>query len=254
MDWHTGCLNIEDELYQGCDEMAVIGKLIVGVFSAGFLIAGSALAADTVAVDYDVSLAGSRIMKANYSAQLDDEKYAANLSAKTVGVSKVFSKIKLNLSASGRFTKNGLVPVQYGYFRKKNDKTKERNLQFNGDGSLKTDGAGYEQPILAAVKKSIMDKPCSGKHRSFDGRDVFDISLTTVSADNGRLVCKLVYQPIAGGDVDDGETEPVTYSITLAPTNTAQNYVAVSVSGSSKGVPFSVDARSVSVNGAALSF
>jgi Protein of unknown function (DUF3108) len=246
--------------------MALIGKYAVGTVVSGFLLLSSALAADTVAVDYDVSLGGSRVMKANYSAQFDKETYAANLSAKTVGVSKVFSKIKLNLSAQGRFTKDGLLPVRYGYFRKKNDKTKERNLQFNGDGSLKTDGAGYEQPILVAVKKSIMDplsmllkisrssKPCSGKHRSFDGRDVFDISLTSVSADNGRLVCKLVYQPIAGGDVDDGETQPVTYNITLAPTNTAQTYVTVSVSGSTKGVPFSVDARSVSVNGAALSF
>ncbi len=246
--------------------MAGIGTYAVGSIAAGLLFLGSALAADSVAVDYDVSLGGTRVMKANYSAQFDDQTYTANLSAKTVGVSKVFSKIKLNLSASGRFTKSGLLPVQYGYFRKKNDKTKERNLQFNGDGSLKTEGAGYEQPILVAVKKSIMDplsmllkisrsnKPCSGKHRSFDGRDVFDISLTTVSADNGRLNCKLVYQPVAGGDVDDGETEPVTYNLTLAPTNTAQSYVTISVSGSSKGVPFSVDARSVSVNGAALSF
>jgi Protein of unknown function (DUF3108) len=246
--------------------MAHIGKYALATVATGFLLLNAALAADTVAVDYDVSLGGTRVMKANYSAQFDDASYAANLSAKTVGVSKMFSKIKLNLSASGKLTKNGLVPVQYGYFRKKNDKTKERHLQFNGDGSLKTADAGYEQPILAAVKKSIMDplsmllkisrsdKPCSGKHRSFDGRDVFDISLSTVSTDNGRLVCKLVYQPVAGGDVDDGETEPVTYSLTLAPTNTAQSYVTVSVSGSSKGVPFSVDARSVSINGAALSY
>lgn len=246
--------------------MEKIGNYVVGMIAVGVLSLGSAFAADTVNVDYDVSLGGSRIMKANYSAQLDEKSYAANLSAKTVGVSKVFSKIRLNLSASGRFTQGGLLPVQYGYFRKKNDKTKERFLQFHGDGSLKTDGAGYEQPILAAVKKSVMDplsmllkisrsnKPCSGKHRSFDGRDVFDVSLSTVSSDNGRLVCKLIYQPIAGGDVDDGETQPVTYSVTLAPTNTAQRYVTLSVSGSTKGVPFSVDARSVSVNGAALSF
>ena len=246
--------------------MAHIGKYALATVAWGLLLLSGASAADTIAVDYDVSLGGARVMKANYSAQFDDASYAANLSAKTVGVSKVFSKIKLNLSASGRLTKNGLIPVQYGYSRKKNDKTKERNLQFNGDGSLKTDGADYEQPILAAVKKNIMDplsmllkisrsdKPCSGKHRSFDGRDVFDISLTTVGSENGRLNCKLVYQPIAGGDVDDGETEAVTYNLTLAPTNTAQSYVTVSVSGSSKGVPFSVDARSVSINGTALSY
>jgi Protein of unknown function (DUF3108) len=245
--------------------MALFGKCLV-VVATGFLSTGFAMAADTVSVDYDVSLGGSRIMKASYSAQFDEATYTANFSAKTVGVSKVFSKVKLNLSVNGRFTKNGLQPVQYGYFRKKNDKTKERNLQFNGDGSLKTEGSGYEEPILAALKKNITDplsmllkvsrsdKPCSGKHRSFDGRDVFDISLSPVSSDNGRLVCKLVYKPVAGGDVDDGETEAVIYGITLAPTKTAQTYVTISVSGSSKGVPFSVDATSVSVNGTALSY
>lgn len=246
--------------------MAVFGKLIFAAAASGFLAVGSTFAADTVAVDYDISLGGSRVMKASYAAKFDAETYDASFSAKTVGVSKMFSKIRLDLSAKGRLTKAGLVPQKYDYYRKKNDKTKERKLQFNSDGSLKTDGAGYEKPILTAVKKSIMDplsmllkvsrmdNPCAGKHRSFDGRDVFDVSLTTVSKDNGRLVCKLVYQPIAGGDFEDGEKEPVTYSITLARTDTAQSYVTLSISGSSKGIPFSVDARSVAVNGAALSF
>jgi Protein of unknown function (DUF3108) len=246
--------------------MAVLEKFVAAVLASSFVAVASVQAADTVAIDYNVSLGGSRVMKANYSAQFDDKTYSANFSAKTVGVSKVFSKIKLNLSANGLFTKTGLQPVQYGYFRKKNDKTKERSLQFNTDGSLKTKGAGYEAPILAAVKTSIMDpltmllkvsrsnKPCSGKHRAFDGRDVFDMSLSPISNDNGRLVCKLVYKPVAGGDVDDGDTEAVAYQITLAPTNTAQNFVTVAISGSSKGVPFSVDATSVAVNGAALSY
>jgi hypothetical protein len=246
--------------------MARFANRVVLLVAGMVFAVSAATAADTIAIDYDVSLGGSRIMKANYAAQLDDKTYTANFSAKTVGVSKVFSKIKLNLSANGQFTKTGLLPVQYGYFRKKNDKTKERGLQFNGDGTLKTEGAGYEEPILAAVKKNVMDplsmllkisrldKPCSGKHRAFDGRDVFDVSLSTISEDDGRLNCKLVYKPIAGGDVDDGETSPVIYTITLARTNTAQSYVTVAVSGSTKGVPFSVDARSVTVNGAGLSF
>jgi Protein of unknown function (DUF3108) len=247
-------------------EMAVLVKLASFAVFASVMSSVCAFAADTVSVDYDVSLGGSRIMKASYSAQFNDDTYETSFSAKTVGVSKVFSKIKLNLSANGRLTKNGLQPVQYAYQRKKNDKSKERNLQFNGDGSLKTEGAGYEAPILAAIKKNIMDplsmllkvsrsdQPCAGKHRSFDGRDVFDINLSPLSTENGRVVCKLVYKPVAGGDVEDGETDAVQYEITLAPTASAQNYVPIAITGRSKGVPFSVEATSVAVNGTALAY
>jgi hypothetical protein len=246
--------------------MAGLGKYIFAAVVSGFAWGGVACAADVLSIDYDVSLGGSRIMKASYSATLNDETYSASLSAKTVGVSKMFSKIKLNLSAQGRVTNKGFLPASYNYFRKKNDKTKERALQFSADGSLKTDGAGYEDAIVAAAKKSAIDplsmlliisrssKPCSGKHRAFDGRDVFDISLSSVGTTAGKLTCKLVYTPVAGGDVNDGETQPQIYEITLASTKTAQNYITIGIKGTTKGVPFSVDATSASLNGAAMSF
>ncbi len=227
---------------------------------------GTALAADTVAVDYDVSLGGSRIMKASYAANFDGSNYDASFSAKTVGMSKVFSKIKLSLTAKGKMTDGGLQPVSYNYFRKKNDKTKERGLLFDQSGELVTDGAGYDAAVLASLKKSVMDplsmllkisrsdKPCSGKHRSFDGRDVFDLSLSTVSSNDGKLVCKLVYTPIAGGDVDDGDTEPQAYEVTLAPTTSAQSFITIRITGRTKGVPFDVSATSAAINGTGLAF
>jgi opacity protein-like surface antigen len=246
--------------------MAWFGGYLGGVAVSAIVMAGQALAADSVNISYDVFLGGSRVLKAEYAAQFDDATYAANFSAKTVGMSKMFSKIKLNLAVNGRLSEDGLQPIQYAYYRKKNDKVKERGLQFKSDGSLKTEGAGYDAPLIAVLKKNVTDpltmllkisrsdKPCSGKHRSFDGRDVFDISLAQVSADNGRLECTLVYKPVAGADVNDGDTDAVTYGIRLAPTKTTQKYVTVGLTGSNKGVPFSVDATSISVNGAPLTY
>ncbi len=237
---------------------------------AGLVVAlafvSQASAGETISVEYDVSFGGSRIMKASYSANVDGDSYAAKMNARTVGVSKMFSKIKLNLSAQGQLTKGGLQPVSYNYVRKKNDKTKQRQLSFNGDGRLKTDGAGYDETIVAAVKKDLMDplsmllklgrsaKPCSGKHRAFDGRDVFDLSLSSSSNDGGKLTCKMVYTPVAGDDVVDGDTAPKKYEIVLVPTGSTQAYVAVQINGSTQGVSFDVSATSVVVNGTPLTY
>jgi hypothetical protein len=241
-------------------------RLGTTVFAAATLVWGStAFAADSVNADFDVSLGGARIMKASYAATIDGTQYTASFNAKTVGMSKLFSKIKLNLAAQGKVVDGAIRPQSYSYFRKKNDKTKERGLAFTGAGALKTDGAGYEADIVAAVSKGVIDplsmvlklsrsaKPCSGKHRAFDGRDVFDISLSG-GGGGGNVVCKITYKPVAGGDVAEGDTAPQRYEITLAPVGAGQGYVPVRITGTSKGAPFEANATSVSVNGTPLSY
>jgi Protein of unknown function (DUF3108) len=225
-----------------------------------------ATAAEQIAVNYDVLFGGARIMKASYSATLGDGAYAATLDAKTVGVSKLLSKIKLSLSANGSLQKANLTPQSYNYFRKKNEKSKERNLKFATNGDLMTEGTDYDATILKAVNASVMDplsmllkltrakSPCSGKHRAFDGRDVFDITLSNGGKSGETLTCKIVYTPVAGGEVEDGDTEPKRYEITLAPIGNAQGYVPVRIAGSTKGVGFDVNATAVTVNGAPLAY
>jgi hypothetical protein len=223
-------------------------------------------AADVISASFDVSLGGTRIMKADYSATLGDGSYSADLSARTTGVSKVFSKIKLNMSANGSLSEAGLKPAAYAYSRKKNGNRKERNLSFASSGALVTEGEGYDASIMAALNNKVMDplsmllklgrttKPCSGRHRAFDGRDVFDVALSGGGKSSGTLICKMVYTPVAGNDVDDGETSPVAYEITLAPLAGKGTYMPVRIAGSAKGVGFEVNATSVTVNGEALSY
>ena len=237
----------------------------IGLVLGFTLLALPAQAADVISVDYDISLGGSRVMKADYSATLDDSSYSASLEAKTVGVSKWFSKIRLNMSASGGLSEAGLAPASYSYSRKKNDKRKERVLKFGPDGDLLTDGTDYDASVVAAIKGKVMDplsmllkvtrsdEPCSGKYRAFDGRDVFDLSL---SGGNGAgvVTCKVIYTPVAGADVKDGETDVTRYEISFAPMGDNKGYVPVRLTGSSKGVGFEASARSVTVNGIALSY
>jgi hypothetical protein len=198
-------------------------------FFAVAMSASSAFAADQIAANYEISLGGARVMKATYNATLDEKSYTAVLDAKSVGMSKWLAKIKLSLSAQGKMIGASLVPASYNYARKKNDKRKERSLSFSPKGTLVTDGADYDASIKAALHDKVLDpltmllklgrsdKPCVGKHRAFDGRDVFEIKLSNGGADGGRITCKAVYTPLAGGDVEEGDTEPKNYEITLAP-------------------------------------
>jgi hypothetical protein len=232
---------------------------------AVLMVQTAAFAADVISARYDVSLGGTRIMKADYSATLGDDSYSAALEAKTVGVSKLFSKIKLSLSASGTLSDSSVKPVSYNYARKKNDKRKERNLNFAPNGGLVLNVGDYDKGIRAALNSKVMDplsmllklsradKPCSGKHRAFDGRDVFDVTLSGGKG-AGTLTCKMVYTPVAGNDVDDGDTLPKTYEITLAPLGNGNGYVPVRLAGTTKGVGFEATADSVTLNGTALSY
>jgi hypothetical protein len=229
------------------------------------LMISPAMAADEIAANYDISLGGARVMKASYNATIGKDEYQAALDAKSVGMSKWLSKIRLNLSAQGTMDGGTLVPASYNYARKKNDKNKKRNLSFSG-GELVTTGADYDAKILSALDGKVLDpltmllklgrseKPCSGKHRAFDGRDVFDIKLSNGGNEGDRVTCKAVYTPVAGGDVDDGDTDPQNYEITLAPLGGDRGFIPIRITGTTKGVGFEVSATAVSLNGAALSY
>jgi hypothetical protein len=234
--------------------------------AAGFFAVSPAWAEDTIAARYDISYGGARIMKGSYSATLTEGGYTAAFEAKTVGVSKLLAKIKLSLNASGKLAKANLIPTSYNYSRKKNDKRKERSLAFATNGDLVTNGHDYDPAVLKVMNDSVMDplsmllklsrskSPCSGKHRAFDGRDVFDISLSGASKDGASIVCKVVYTPVAGGEVDDGDTEPKNYEITLVPMGAADGYIPVRIAGTSKGVGFDVSATEISINGSPLAY
>lgn len=239
------------------------------LFSGFALLVAAAVPArseDIVKARYEVTLGGTNVMKAEYNATLDGGQYQSKLTARSVGLTKLLSKYELSISAKGAVADADVRPASYNYARKKNKKLKERALTFGPDGNLDMQGADYGDAVYASLKDGVTDplamllrlsrsgEPCKGKHRVFDGRDVFDISLSGAAKDKGSISCKLTYTPVAGGDVDDGDTDPQNYMVTLAPLGGAGGYIPVGISGRSKGVPFSVTATDVSYNGTPVDF
>jgi hypothetical protein len=96
-------------------------------------------------------------------------------------------------------------------------------------------------------------KPCSGTLRTYDGRDVADLSLGLVEKNGGTYHCKLTYKSIAGRDVENNEGETVSYGLWLAPVSVPSSetplYVPVRLTGSFNHLPVTVEASGVSVNG-----
>jgi hypothetical protein len=239
----------------------------VALFSLAVLttIGSVVQAQDTFSARYEISVGGARVMKASYGATIDENAYSAKLTVKSAGMSKWFSEISLDLATKGKVAQSALLPVIYNYTRVKNDKTRKRAAQFAATGEIITEGTKHDAAVKAALTPATLDplttllrlarseNPCQGKHRSFDGRDVFDMKLSGAGSENGRITCKIVYTPVAGGDVEDGDTDSKTYEITLAPLGGGNGYIPVRITGTTKGVGLEIEAKSVEVNGKPLS-
>jgi hypothetical protein len=105
-------------------------------------------------------------------------------------------------------------------------------------------------------------KPCFGTFRIYDGKDVFDLSLSfkkkiTLASSPGLpgLDCRLTSTPVAGKDVRNGDTEPQSYGLTLTPITAAGQtlYIPVRITGSTKGVGVTVSASYLKVDGKSVS-
>jgi hypothetical protein len=229
------------------------------------LLAQPALAADQIAINYDITLGGARIMKASYDASIDAKTYKADFNAKTVGMSKLFSKVKLDLSASGAIAPDGLKPKRFRYERQKDGKARKRQVAFNVDGIVVTKGAKYKPAVEKALAGNVLDPvsivsaigasktPCDVSFRTFDGQDVIDLKSSPKSQTGNLIVCSLTSMPIAGKDVEDGDAKRSTYQMTLVKLADGTN-VLVELTGTSSGVGFSVAATSVSFNGKEVNY
>ncbi len=253
-------------------------------FLAGIVFPSLAFAGGTVDVRYDVEVAGTRIMKASFSATIDAGQYSSSLDGKTTGVSNLFSKYKTNMTAEGLVRDNAFIPGTFGNDRKKNSKkSRSTDLTWSGNGKVLVEtGDGTEEPegpvakalgrnaadpltTILRLANTQADKPCSGSFRVFDGRDVYDLALSfrkqvvlasASTEGNSGFDCKLTYTPIAGRAFDKGETEIETYGVVLAPLTMRglrhHIYLPIQITGKSSGLSAVVSATSVTVDGQEL--
>jgi Protein of unknown function (DUF3108) len=219
----------------------------------------------TLDISYAVSLGGAQIMEAGFSATVSKSAYTGEFTAKTTGVSKLFSKTRYRLTTRGKVKTSQLLPIASDYERQKNGKTRNRSLAFE-DSTILTEGQDFPpsvlpylgspvlDPISATFAMALIADPCNFRTRVFDGRDVYDIRTRPLGGTADKPVCNLIYKPVAGDDVDNGDRDTMTYDITFARAAGDFSFVPVSLSGSSKGVPFDVTATALSIDGAAFSY
>jgi Protein of unknown function (DUF3108) len=240
-------------------------------------VAAPALAGSTIEMRYAVEVAGAQVMKVSYSAAIAGSNFESELVAKTSGMSNVFSGYRMNWSAAGRYADGTFSPQSYENTRKKKSKkAKSTGITWESGGVAQATGAALPSAVSAALNGTSSDpltavlkiassqgkKPCSGKFRVFDGRDVFDLSLSlkkkiTLASAAGvpGLECSLTSTPVAGRAVDDGETKPDAYGLTLAPIKSdgLTLYIPVRITGKSKGLSVTVTASSITIDGADVS-
>ncbi len=96
-------------------------SIIIGLSTAalGLAAPAGARAGNVIELSYVVDIAGATVLKAQYRANIGDDRYEASLSGKTSGMSTVFSSYKMELSANGK--------VEAGGFRSSCTKTTERS-------------------------------------------------------------------------------------------------------------------------------
>jgi hypothetical protein len=255
------------------------------VFSAAALCLIQPARAGTIDVGYVVEIAGSTVMKASYHADMTPGRFAAALTGKTSGVSSMLAGYKMNWAAEGSMNDRGFIPGTFENNRKKKSKkAKSTGLTWLPGGKV-TIGthagpAAVPASVAAALGKSSSDpltavlrmanaqsgRPCSGRYRVYDGKDLFDLSLsfkksiTLASASPSEakaLECRLTYAPVAGSAVDKGETAVETYGLFLAPVKVpgvaSAHYVPVRLTGKSKGLSVVISATAIAVDGQPVS-
>lgn len=232
--------------------------------------------AGSIEMGYVVEMAGATLMKATYRAEINGGSFESSLFGKTEGVSNMFSGYKMNLQAEGRIVKDAFLPVSYDNDRKKKGKkAKSTGLDWRADGSVTVGTAqGTSAPpadVAAAISNTTSDpltailkmangqgkKPCSGKYRVYDGKDVFDLTLSfrktvaLANSPNAGLDCKLTWTPVAGVAVNKGENEAESYGLVLAPVAVGSEvmHLPIRITGKSKGLAVVVSSSVIKVDG-----
>ena len=233
-----------------------------------------AFAGSQIELAYVVDVAGATVLKARYMADIGDASFETSLSGKSSGMTSYFSEYKLDLSATGRIEGAKFIPGVYENDRKKSGKKKRStDVVWQSDGSVMITRAGETEapppavaaklgnsasdPLTALLKlaNSQQDKPCSGKFRVYDGKDVFDLTLASRKGADSPMDCVLTWVPVAGASYEKGETDPESYGLRLAPLQLPTGnllHIPMQITGKSKGLKVTVSVAAVSVNGQAL--
>ena len=262
-----------------------LGACMLPVLFAGM---GSARA-DSVGLletSYEVDVKGITILDVNYSTAMSGAGFHSQASVKTRGIAVFFSDYVMKVETSGSMVDGQARPTQFTSVRKKKDKTRKIELNWDDDGLAADDRKVGKDPdtqadIDGALTPNVTDmltavlqlgtsqngRPCQSTHRVFDGKEVFELRFAfkgegTFDADaegvyHGPVYeCQMTYVPVAGRYATkfrNSKEEPPVYSVWLAPVGKDMSGAAlllpVRASGKLDGYKFVAHANRVKVDG-----
>jgi hypothetical protein len=248
--------------------------------SAAFSAAASAQTGDTLAASYNVEIAKVRVMEIKHSVTFSGNTYEATFRAKSRGMMNLFSKLRLNLSSKGRLKDGAFIPAAFEFERKRNDDNNAYSLAWNDSGianvvrdfkgdalkRLKAALAKGSRDPLAIILDSGLNggaKPCTGTHRAYDGRDVYDMTFNPAGVgDGGKTIrCRISGVTVAGRDFEKSYPEPApvfTYESVLKavtlPGRERPVFIPTEVKGKVEGQTFRATIDGLAFNGERKAF
>jgi hypothetical protein len=240
--------------------------------SAALLLASAAATAQAepvsaVSVAYNIDVGPVTMTVVKYGLDLKEGAMRSRAQIKSHGISRVFSEYSARVEAESRAAGSAIAPVNFRLVREKDDNKREARLQWMDGGGIdyaprekKPDrrarvdnalNAEVADPMTAVLRIGTSgETPCPSVQQIFDGRDVFELSLT----DKGRGVlkddtgyrgevrhCEVSWTPIAGRAAEKNEPRE-SYDVAFAPIGELPSgrtlWLPVSLSGKLKGLRF----------------
>jgi hypothetical protein len=202
-------------------------------------------------LDYDGVLL-IKVLDVRIVQQVETAGFTADAQIRTSGVLALFKKVDLHAVSQGAVDGDALRPASFRHQNKDGHDNRQVQVRWDG-GDVTTSAAPYwpnmgEPAVTPAQKRAAADPltqlmrlsltaspngPCHGPLRMFDGRELYDVTLTAPhsrpkTAAEARfnlanpLSCSLTLQEVAGfdpkpaGDKSQGLKMPVTLRIAQA--------------------------------------
>jgi hypothetical protein len=266
------------------------GRLLAGCLGMLVLTGGQAPAlsaaegARNVELKFDIIAHGTRAYDLDIVYKLSPSDYRATARAATTGLVGLFVDEELNMAAMGSLSSGRVRPANFRYSAREGSEKKTAQVSWDG-GSVKVDRSfrmsrEREEDLNQAVDKSLPDplsgilaasmasgdKPCSGRQRVFDGKEVFELSFSYLGQETVKSAgafegpahkCRVQYKSVAGLSkkrMAKNHSNPPVFTILFATVEGPAGNLLVPVAGSGelKGKKVQIVARHAKVDGKPL--
>lgn len=249
---------------------------------AAILLASAAVQAaaepvSAVSVAYNVDVGPVTLTVVKYGLDLTDGAMRSRAQIKSHGISRVFSEYTARVTGESRATKSAIAPVDFKLVRERDDMIREARVSWTDGGidyaprdkkperRARVDNAlndAVADPMTAVLRIGTAgESPCPSVHQVFDGRDVFELSLTDTGS--GRINtegyrgpvrnCEVIWTPIAGRAAEKNEPRE-SYDVSFARVGELPSghalWLPVMLTGKLKGLRFKAYVTELSARGA----